>query len=1069
MREKSSKKAVNEPQAPTSTAKNKEKNMSANGKKYFRGIEELENPELVNKLAQNEFQQKLPTEFLGDELGLQESNTSRRDFLKYMGFTTAAATLAACEAPVSKAVPYVVAPEETIPGIPNYYASSYFDGHDFASVLVKTREGRPIKIENNYTTPFNGAANARVHASILNLYDSHRLQKPQVNGTDTTWAELDKALKTDLDKAQASGKEIVFLTAAEISPSANKLITKFKSLYPNFKHVSYDALSVSGLLDAMQTATGKRALPVYDFSKASVVASFGNDFMNGLAGQNVNADYAKRRVPGKDMSRHWQFEANLSLTGSNADKRIKMKSSEMGTALIALHNAIAKATGAATLPGGDAGVLNKQINALADELVKAGPNALVLAGANDENTQLVVFAIHQMLGSVNTTVHTQKRSYLRQGDDSALHNVLKSINGGKVGALVMHNVNPVYDLPAKAKFAEALKKVPATVSVTSYKDETAKLCKYIAAEHFYLESWGDFQPVDGVVTMQQPTIHPMFKTRQWEECLMAWSGENGSYYNYLQANWESSILEKDSWKEALHEGFVSKNAVSAPAADMEGGQDSSASSTAAPALLAALPQAARALQKQNINGFEINFYQKVNAGTGRLANNPWLQELPDPITRTTWDNYLTISAADAKEIGIKNWNQSDGALNGQTADLEVNGQKLENVPVLIQPGQAKGTVGLALGYGRTAAGKVADNLGINAFAAKAHENFAGVKISPIEGSKYAFASVQIQHTMMGRKIVNETTLGKFMNEPASVEHGHGHGWNQKEKFDTYKGPLAPESVSLWDDFDHDTGHMWNMSIDLNMCNGCGACVIACHAENNVPVVGKQEIRNYRDMHWLRIDRYYSAEYTKDELNEQGVSAAQYWDELEQPGTSPDVVFQPVMCQHCNHAPCETVCPVAATTHSAEGLNHMAYNRCIGTRYCANNCPYKVRRFNWFLYHDNEEKFGVNYAMNDDLGRMVLNPDVTVRSRGVMEKCSLCVQRIQLGKLEAKKTGTPIKDGDIQTACQAACDTGAIVFGDVNDKDSAVFKLKKNERMYHLLEEIGTQPSLFYQTKVRNRA
>jgi len=409
-------------------------------------------------------------------------------------------------------------------------------------------------------------------------------------------------------------------------------------------------------------------------------------------------------------------------------------------------------------------------------------------------------------------------------------------------------------------------------------------------------------------------------------------------------------------------------------------------------------------------------------------------------------------------------------MNGNYAKVTVNGSTLENVPVYIQPGQAAGTVGLAVGYGRTAVGKAGDNVGVNVYSLMgdmAHWN-TNISIEKTEGT-HKFASVQLGNTMMGRKIVNEVTLADYMN-------GDAHDWNHKHSFATYKGELSANETNLWDDLDHETLHMWNMSIDLNSCTGCGACVVACHVENNVPVVGKEEVRNFRDMHWLRIDRYYSSDMSKAEAAKQGYAgvglmgkgATDMYAEMEIPSESPDVVFQPVMCQHCNHAPCETVCPVAATSHSREGLNHMAYNRCIGTRYCANNCPYKVRRFNWFNYMGNDKFKSVNPAQ-DDLGRMVLNPDVNVRARGVMEKCSMCIQRIQYGKLEAKKKGKKIEDGAFTTACAQACSTGAITFGDINNKKSHVASLKTDDRAYHLLEEVGTQPSVFYQTKVRNRA
>jgi molybdopterin-containing oxidoreductase family iron-sulfur binding subunit len=446
-------------------------------------------------------------------------------------------------------------------------------------------------------------------------------------------------------------------------------------------------------------------------------------------------------------------------------------------------------------------------------------------------------------------------------------------------------------------------------------------------------------------------------------------------------------------------------------------------------------------------------YEKISMGDGNQSNNPWLQELPDPLSRACWDNYLTMSAATARELGIANWNVSNGALNGNMVNITVNGKTFNNVPVMIQPGQAVGSVAMAVGYGRTAAGKCGDGIGFNAFALG-----NGAATIQVVGGEYEFAATQLHHTMMGREIIKETTLADFIKDP--------HSGNHQVTYATHNGQQPADKVTLWDAHDHSTGHFWNMSIDLTSCIGCSACVVSCHAENNVPVVGKEEVRKSRDMHWLRIDRYFSSDMTKELSAKEKVSAIEMYAEMEEPSANPEVAFQPVMCQHCNHAPCETVCPVAATSHGNEGQNHMAYNRCVGTRYCANNCPYKVRRFNWFQYSDND-KFDFN--MNDDYGKMVLNPDVVVRSRGVIEKCSMCIQKIQEIKLDAKKAGTRVKDVDAQTACSSACPTNAIVFGDVNDDSHQIQTLKKNPRAYKLLELLNTDPSVFYQTKIRNKA
>ena len=523
---------------------------------------------------------------------------------------------------------------------------------------------------------------------------------------------------------------------------------------------------------------------------------------------------------------------------------------------------------------------------------------------------------------------------------------------------------------------------------------------------------------------------------------------NISYNEYIKEYWNEEVLEGNSWNKTLHDGYLSKKI----SLNLKRNQD---------------PYSFDISKFPNFkdNGLSLILYPKIGIGDGQQSNNPWLQEFPDPITRVTWDNYLTVSMVDAKNIGLKNENTANGALNGSYANIKV-GNKSIKVPVIIQPGQAKGTVGLAFGYGKTIGVKDEMKVGVNAFNFYNRFNkVQEIKIDPID-EMHEFACVQLHNTLMGRgDILKETTLEvfntkdkKYWNAPVVVSKNH------------IETLVNSPGVDMYEEFDRSIGHHFNLSIDLNACTGCGACVIACHAENNVPVVGKTEVRKSRDMHWLRIDRYYSSENTfekdkntKDEISGL-VDSLTVLGDMEKASENPQVAFQPVMCQHCNHAPCETVCPVAATSHGRQGQNHMAYNRCVGTRYCANNCPYKVRRFNWFLYNGNDE---FDFHMNDDLGRMVINPDVVVRSRGVMEKCSFCIQMTQKTILDAKLEGREIKDGEFQTACSNACSTGAMVFGDINDKESNVSKLKNNDRMYHLLEAVGTKPNVMYQTKIRN--
>ncbi|MEZ4777825.1 MAG: TAT-variant-translocated molybdopterin oxidoreductase [Flavobacteriaceae bacterium] len=1013
----------------------------ASNKKYWKSVEELnENSSIVETLKQNEFAAPIPVEdFLGNKETMEASSTTRRDFLKYVGFTTAAASLAACEGPVIKSIPYVVAPDEIVPGVANYYATSIADGFDFANVLVKTREGRPIKIERNDLAKHSGSVNARVHASVLSMYDKNRLQGPKVDGNDVSWDEFHTAVAAKL--SAMAGKDIVLLTQTFASPTTSKLISEFKAVYPNIRHVIYDTVSSSAAVDAFQAKYGSRGLADYDFSKAEVIVSVGADFIGDWQGGGYEASYAKGRVPknGK-MSRHIQFEANMSLSGANADKRVPVTPSQQ----IQVLQALTGNGSASGLPSTIADAVNKAKN----QLQKAGSKGVIITGLPNEAAQTMVLTYNESVGSVVMDVTKPRLSSM--GSASEVANVMNGVISGSVKGLITVGVNPVYSFPNTA-FAEAYKNLEMSLAFAMNQDETASMAQMVGATPHYLESWGDVQMKKGSFGLMQPTIRPLFNTMQFQDCLLKWTGNDKKYYDYLKENWQSSILAGGSWSQALHDGVYESNVTLETDAVTS---ETTETSTSNGALIAPIQ-----------GGMELTLYTKTGLGDGQQANNPWLQELPDPISRASWDNYITVSAADAAEMGLENYNVANGALNGSYVNIKMGDVVVEKVPVLIQPGQAKGSVGLALGYGRTAAVQSEMQTGVNAYAL--YNNFSSVQNVTLEkvSGTHEFACVQLHNTMMGRDIIRETTLEIFNTKDKD-------SWNAVPMVskDHQEISVTSPEADLWDSFDTSIGHHFNLSIDLNACTGCGACVIACHAENNVPVVGKAEMRKSRDMHWLRIDRYYSSEESfnadaekKDNISGLGSSLSEFG-EMEHPSANPQVAFQPVMCQHCNHAPCETVCPVAATSHGRQGQNHMAYNRCVGTRYCANNCPYKVRRFNWFLYAENDE---FDYHMNNDLGRMVLNPDVVVRSRGVMEKCSMCIQMTQKTILDAKRDGRAVGKSEFKTACSAACETGAIQFGDINNHESEVFKLKEDKRMYHLLEAVGTKPNVFYQAKVRN--
>ncbi|MCX7727870.1 MAG: TAT-variant-translocated molybdopterin oxidoreductase [Bacteroidia bacterium] len=1050
-------------------------------KKYWRGLPELHQSEEFLQQHQNEFAEEIPLDNSKDE-GLK---TNRRDFLKLMGFSTAAVALASCETPVNRVVPYVVKPEEIIPGVPNYYASTFYDGHDFASILVKAREGRPIKIDGNELSSINkGKTTARTQASILGLYDGARLNAPILNGKSVSWKEIDAAVK----KALSEGS-VRLLTSTVISPSLKALIQELSTTINDFKHIQWDEVSYSAIRSAHQKLIGKNIIPEYHFDKAKLIVGIACDFLgNWLNPVEFSREYALNRKVSKEaaeMSRHYHFESNMSLTGANADYRYMVKPSEFGKILVALYNAIAEKTGTNKLA--DANIQNKTIasaiNKISEELIAHKGQSLVVCGVNDENLQAIVIGINQLLENYSKTIDTTITYHLKSGSDSDFLSLVEEMNAGKVKTLITYQVNPLYSAPAFTKFEDAYTKVTNKIHATNYLDETAQKANIVLANHHYLESWGDANPKTGIYTLQQPLIRPVFAapkyegTRQFEENLLAWTNKSEDYYTYIRNYWKANIFNlqnKDAdfetfWVNALHDGIFESNptilseVVSSKENKKEDKKKGNKTNEESPKEKIELSTFASNAVSAKSADFELMVYEKVGMGNGNQSNNPWLMELPDPISKVVWDNYITVSLEDMDKLGFEKMLRQDK--DGSIATLELNGIKIE-VPVLPQPGQAPGTIGLALGYGRNAQTlKVAHQIGVNAYPFIQNSNghfvtvSTGVKLSNT-GKKHEFAQNQLQHTVMGREewILREVSLPEFKAKDKEA-------FNPAAVILTAEGKKPVEEVDLWDQHPR-PNHKWGLTIDMNACIGCSACVVSCSIENNVHVVGKEEVRKTRDMFWLRIDRYYSSDMTRKKAKEEGIGYKEMNLEMENPSANPKVTFQPIMCQHCNHAPCETVCPVLATAHSTEGLNQMVYNRCIGTRYCANNCPFKVRRFNWFNYTENWRFKDVNPAAQE-LTRMVLNPDVTVRSRGVIEKCSMCQQRIQAGKLQAKKEGRKLQDKDIQTACQQACPTNAIIFGDLNDENSEVVAWRKNERNYVLLEELGIRPTVSYLLKVRN--
>lgn len=996
---------------------------------YWLTLEQYKNDPAFKAQVEQEFMSSPLREGMESE---GQDGFARREFLKLMGASLAMATASCVRRPVQKIVPYNKQPEEVTFAVPNYYTSSYFDGSDAIGLLVKTREGRPIRIEGNPSHPITGGAiSSRAQASILDLYDPERLQKAKRNllnekrtnkeTVDTTWEDLDTKVTEQLKKGG-----VALLTPGYNSPSTRAVVSDFAAAF-NAQHVAWEPLANDDVTLGQKASYGEEAAPFYHFDKANLIVSIDADFLGAWGASTAYLkQFGKARRNPANMNKLVVFDSNYSLTGANADVRIKSKPSlqlDIVCGLVAELSSAGKISGGGSLVqigqgvAGKLGIEPALFSKIASDLWENRGKSIVVAGGLPTRTeeslalQVAVNYLNSILGNDGATISSQGLSANQKTSYVDMLQLIQNMNDGKVKTLIIHRTNPIYSLPESLGFQEALKKVEMVVYAGDRMDETASFSHMIATDNHPLENWGDAEIGRGVYSIQQPTIRPMYDTRSFQLSLMTWAYllEKGSkrlttyetYHDFVRAVWKEEIAGQAGrgkdfetfWSEALQKGFVGEM------------RNSSARSFRSDAL---------SLVKKVLNqtGYELVLYPTVQIGDGSFANISWLQELPDPVTKIVWDNYASVSVKTAESLKLK---------EGQIVEITVGDKKME-VPVHIQPGLHNDVFAIAVGYGRTHVGKVGNKIGFNSYELATVKNksliFSGLPMTVKSTRKsYELACPQGHHTMESRQIVVEATLKDYMKQKDANIHRH-------------------KIWSLWSGHQYN-GHKWGMAIDLNVCTGCSACVTACQSENNIHVVGKKYVIQGREMHWIRIDRYYT-------------------------GTpeNAEVVFQPMMCQHCDNAPCETVCPVAATTHSSEGLNEMIYNRCVGTRYCSNNCPYKVRRFNWFNYAKLIEK----------PAHMALNPEVTVRPRGVMEKCTFCVQRIKTAKSQAKLEDRKIVDGDIKTACQTSCPTEAITFGDLNDPNSKVsqaFNIEKEPRAYAVLEEWHAAPSVRYLSKIRN--
>jgi MoCo/4Fe-4S cofactor protein with predicted Tat translocation signal len=957
-------------------------------------------------------------EFIHEEFPRQAtlaSSLSRRDFLRLMAASLGLAGLTSCiPTPIERIMPYSQAPEGLIPGEPQFYATA-MELNGFArGLLVKSHTGRPVKIEGNPNHPNNlGATDVFSQASILDMYDPDRAQTLTSAGRIRTWEAFLAAMSGPLEQqSQAGGSGLRLLTGTVTSPTLAAQLEQILERFPQARWHQYDSLARDNVRAGSELAFGEVVETTYNFENADVILALDGDFVTREPGSlRYLHDFGARRtvLEGQtQVNRLYVVESSLTHSGTVADHRLPIPSAQVLN--FARH--LAARLEAVDLPGDPIALPEHTLNfleALASDLLENPGSSLVYPGPGQPpEVHALAHAINQTLGNTGQTVlYSEPVEANPMHQFNSLQELVNDLNAGAVDLLLILDGNPVYSAPADIDFIGALQNAGMSVYLGLYADETAiRSTWHVPAAHF-LEMWGDTRAFDGTITILQPLIEPLYGGISNHEMLALLAGETQPIgYDIIRNHWQAhsaavGINEVDFdrwWRDTLHQGFI-------PDTSLEPVEVSVSGDIAA---------AADSLNNQLYGGdvetgLEIVFEPDPTVWDGSFANNAWLQELPKPISKITWDNAAIFSPATAQRLGLVNF---------QVVELHYR-QRVLRVPVWVQPGQADDSVTVHLGYGRETGGRVLQGAGFNANNLRTSDApwFGyGLEVIPT-GDRYPLVTTQAHHQMEGRDIIRVRDIQVFRENPEST--------SQHDQ----EGPLP----SLYPEFPYE-GHAWGMSINLNACTGCNACVIACQAENNIPVVGKEEVENFREMHWLRIDRYYRGDLA-----------------------NPQVLHQPMMCVHCEKAPCEPVCPVAATVHSAEGLNEMVYNRCIGTRYCSNNCPYKVRRFNFLQY------------VEEDVPslRLLRNPEVTVRTRGVMEKCTYCVQRINKARIQAKKEGRAIQDGEVVTACQAACPTHAIIFGDINDQNSQVYQRKHQPHDYSVLGEIGTQPRTTYLERFHN--